>query len=377
MLYELENAPFRQKPSTVTVNKLKNTSNTTCSSQANSEQTFLSVKPNGVTSDKIYGPELPAALMNKLPSVNGIAKNSLNGKNKPESSSSSESDSEVAEKPKQDENCKKTLNTPTKRNTPINGDSSSKSPPPKLQTNNGSLSMPSINHSGISNKCGEEDKKLKSPPASKHPASAPLMNMSSLNSSLTQSQNLPREANKQASKGNYKVASSAQVTKLVPYDMDDSSNCSDESSHSPAEAEPRVTPKATVGNWKVTDANNVADEPSSEGKSWDKKKMQGDRSTVNELLRMSHSGYGAPVSSWNGTRAQLDKEVSNERRENNRKRPLSDTPDQGRNKHQKMNVNGSYKSNPGYNPIQVSYLSYFLPCGLTCGTWETIGYLRH
>lgn len=350
MLYELENAPFRQKPSTVTVSKLKNISNSSCSSQTNSEQTFINVKPNGMTSDKVYGPELPAALINKLPSVNGIAKKSLNGKNKyPESSSSSESDSEIAEKSSQDDNNKAASSTLAKRNTPTNDDGNSKSCPAKLPTSNGSLGMPSTNHSGSSNNSEDEDKKTRSP-VSKHQHSAPLMSMPSLNNSLSQS----HEANKEIAKGDYKVATTAQITKLVPYDMDDSSNCSDESSHSPAEAESHVTPKATAGDWKVTDANNIADEPSSEGKSWNKKKVQGDRSTVNELLRMSHSGYGAPVSSWNGTRAQLDKEVNNERRENNRKRPPSDLSDQGRNKHQKMNTNGSYKSNPGYNPIQVS-----------------------
>lgn len=98
--------------------------------------------------------------------------------------------------------------------------------------------------------------------------------------------------------------------------------------------------------------NPVSQEPSSEGKTWDKKKSETDKSTVNELLRMSHTGYGAPVSSWNGTRAQLDKEVNNERREE-RKRALSDNSDQGRVKHQKINSHGAYKSNPGYNPIQV------------------------
>lgn len=67
---------------------------------------------------------------------------------------------------------------------------------------------------------------------------------------------------------------------------------------------------------------------------------------------MSYSGYGAPVSSWNGTRSQLEKEVNNERRED-RKRALTDNSEQSRPKHQKLNSHGSYKSNPGYNPIQV------------------------
>lgn len=318
MLYELENAPFRQKPATVTINKLKNTSS---ASQSHSEQTFAA--SNGVTSDKVYGPELPAAFANKLPvTVNGIARNG-NGKHS-ESSSSGESDHETSEKPNPDESKK-----------PIsNGTAGSKSP----IKSNGSLNMPSINFSATDDKKPKLAIAYKQTPAAPSPGGA------------------THESSKDVLKADFKVAT--QVMKLVPYDMDDSS---DESSHSPAEAEP----KATAGEWKVTPAHSVAEEPSSEGKSWDKKKAPptGDRGTVNELLRMSHSGYGAPVSSWNGTRAQLDKEVGNERRENNRKRPLADGGEQGRVKHQKVNGNGSYKSNPGYNPIQVGWKNikiYFL-----------------
>lgn len=119
-----------------------------------------------------------------------------------------------------------------------------------------------------------------------------------------------------------------------------------------------------LGEWKVTpytpsnNNNNASQELSAEGRSWERKKSETDRGTVNELLRLSHSGYGAPVSTWNGTRAQLDKEVNNERREE-RKRPLSDNSDQGRAKHPKLNSHGSYKSNPGYNPIQVSHRYVF------------------
>lgn len=69
---------------------------------------------------------------------------------------------------------------------------------------------------------------------------------------------------------------------------------------------------------------------------------------------MSHGGYAAPVSSWNGTRSQLDKEISNEKREQ-RKRAYVDPADQGRVKHLKMNGNTSVGCNSGYNPIQVCY----------------------
>uniref|UniRef100_A0A6P7FG43 Ubiquitin carboxyl-terminal hydrolase 36 n=1 Tax=Diabrotica virgifera virgifera TaxID=50390 RepID=A0A6P7FG43_DIAVI len=76
---------------------------------------------------------------------------------------------------------------------------------------------------------------------------------------------------------------------------------------------------------------------------------KGKKGVVTELFRMSHSGYSAPVSSWNGSRSQLDKEVQNERRED-RKRGLPDSSDQGRTKHIKLG--STFKSNPGYNPVQ-------------------------
>lgn len=121
------------------------------------------------------------------------------------------------------------------------------------------------------------------------------------------------------------------LTKLVPYETDDSS-CSEESTH---DNEYRVSTKAAVGEWKVTSTESH-------------KKQDG---TINELFKMSHSGYSAPVASWNGTKAQLTKEISNERREE-RKRSFSDSLDQGKVKHQKTNNNSPFKSNPGYNPVQ-------------------------
>lgn len=335
MLYELESAPFAQKPSTVVNNKMKNNSSNSCSS--NIEQSLISVKSNGISSNKVvYGPQLPSNLINKLPTMNGTT---TNGKNKHgESSSSSESDTEL---PKQ---------TNTKQSSPVksngihtaNGEKQIKSP---LQST--SLSMPSLSTPHASTNGTKENKEYKPPPVPRlQNRTSPAVNR--------ETPSLNKEATKREKDSI--GTNSAQLTKLVPYDMDDSSNCSDESSHSPAEAETCIAPKSTINDWKVTTAAVVAEEPSSEGKSWDRKKVETNRNTVNELLHMSHSGYGAPVSSWNGTRAQLDKEVNNERREE-RKRALSDNSDQGRTKHAKIvNSNGSCKSNPGYNPIQVSCL---------------------
>lgn len=321
MLYELESAPFAQKPSTVTTNKLKtlpsnpsSSSTSSCSTQVNNnnnkEQTFLNnnIKQNGITSGKVYGPELPAS-MNGGVVVNGNGRNDSSS-----SSSSSESDTE-------------TVKSETERVLPA-------------------PSMPLLT-SKIPEKpsAPRDDINTKSPPVLK-PQNRP--SSSSFKSTTT-------------------AASAPVLTKLVPYEMDDSSNCSDESSCSRAETDTtRITTKAaTVGEWKVTafipsstattTTTTTQETQSSEGgKSWERKKSE-NSTTVGELMRMSHSGYGAPVSTWNGTRAQLDKEVNNERREE-RKRALCDNSEpQGRGpKHPKLNnSHGSYKSNPGYNPIQV------------------------
>lgn len=296
MLYELESAPFAQKPSTITTNKLKTlpgnpscstSSSSSCSTQVNKkEQTFVTIKPNGITSDRVYGPELPAS-MNGM--VNG------NGKNESSSSSSSESETEPTSPVVKSGGTERLLPAP---------------------------SMPLI--SKISEKTPTRDGR-KSPPILK-PQYRPLP-----------------------------AKTTAPV--LVPYEMDDSSNCSDESTTSEA----RITPKATMGEWKVTTFIPTAaqpQQPPEEGKScWERKKSESSAAAaaVGELLRLSHTGYGAPVPSWNGTRAQLDKEVNNERREE-RKRALSDSGEQqGRAKLPKLNNSHPvvYKSNPGYNPIQV------------------------
>lgn len=331
MLYELESAPFAQKPSTVVNNKVKNNSSNSCSS--NSEESLVSVKSNGISSNKVvYGPQLPSNLIDKLPNMNGTT---TNGKNKhSESSSSSESDTEL---PKQIES----KQSPIKSNGVHTANDEKQLKSPQQST---SINKPSLSTSHASTNGTKESKEYKPPPAPRpqNRASPPLNH----EAPCSNKQVTKREKDSIGTNG-------AQLTKLVPYDMDDSSNCSDESSHSPAEAEACIAPKSTINEWKVTAAAAVAEEPSSEGKSWDRKKVENNRNTVDELLRMSHSGYGTPVSSWSGSRAQLDKEVNNERREE-RKRALSDNSDQGRTKHPKVvNSNGSYKSNPGYNPIQV------------------------
>lgn len=84
-------------------------------------------------------------------------------------------------------------------------------------------------------------------------------------------------------------------------------------------------------------------------------------SAVGELLKMSHTGYSAPVNSWAGTRAALDKEVNEERREERKRLTTCDEMDRGRVKHIKTtNENNSNYSNPGYNRLQVSEFAFLV-----------------
>lgn len=137
---------------------------------------------------------------------------------------------------------------------------------------------------------------------------------------------------------------------MVPYD-DESSSSDDVSVE---EVDSRISTKAAGGEWKVTSTTDTIDSSSPDSKNnWNKKNSAKEKSsTVTELLKMSHSGYGAPVNSWNGSRAQMEKDIISERRED-RKRTLADNADQGRVKHVKLNSN-NFKANAGYNPIQVS-----------------------
>ncbi|EFA00157.1 ubiquitin carboxyl-terminal hydrolase 36 [Tribolium castaneum] len=290
MLYELESSPFT-KSNNGTNNKIK----PPLSPEANTSNNTSKASLNGIgfTSDKVYGPELPPDRVEKK--INGVNPTPVTNGNGNHSESSGTSDSEP-------ENPQK---SPQKENKPV----ATPPLPPKK-------SMPSINN--------EET------------AKSPLMQKNRTLSPRNTNSTTPISSTNAEKKGSFQPV----TTKLVPYETDDSS-CSDESNQSPQDVEYRVSTKAAVGDWKVTST-----EPTTQSKSWGEKKQDG---TVSELFKMSHSGYSAPVSSWNGTRSQLDKEISNERRED-RKRALSDNSDQGKVKHQKLN--NSYKSNPGYNPVQ-------------------------
>lgn len=78
--------------------------------------------------------------------------------------------------------------------------------------------------------------------------------------------------------------------------------------------------------------------------------------TMRHLQSVSHRGYGAPVSSWNGTHSTLSRQVFEERRDE-RKRALeaTDEMDRGRNKKVKKfhHYNNRFNnSRNGYNPFQ-------------------------
>lgn len=145
------------------------------------------------------------------------------------------------------------------------------------------------------------------------------------------------------------------LTKLVPYEVNDSSSSSSSEDSPPASnqwnnsSNNTISTKATVGTWQVSPTHNKVIGPSLHGQTgW-----KGRSEPVNELIRMSHEGYTAPVSTWNGNRAQLDRQIANERREE-RKRCMMDNSDRGRIKHARGNNSISFQySAPGYNPFQV------------------------
>ncbi|XP_013172438.1 PREDICTED: ubiquitin carboxyl-terminal hydrolase 36 isoform X1 [Papilio xuthus] len=77
--------------------------------------------------------------------------------------------------------------------------------------------------------------------------------------------------------------------------------------------------------------------------------------TARHLHGLSHRGYGAPVTTWNGTHSNLSRQVFEERREE-RKRALeaTDEMDRGRSKKiKKFHHYNSFNNNRnGYNPFQ-------------------------
>lgn len=249
-------------------------------------------KSSNNSNNKVYGPELPSnhdLLSNRNKNIS--ITNTWNGKSYEKEDSSSENEMEVSSSDQE----KRSNNTPQK-------DVNSKS----VMSNN-STSYSNLNK---------------------------LLPSNHVN-------------NKVESSSNSVVPSIQSMTKLVPYD-DESNSSEESSSNSPVENNSRLSTAAAVGEWKVTSTTNDIENSMSKSE-WSKKKSN---STVNELLKMSHSGYTMSVTSWNGNRAQLESEVINEKKEE-RKRCYIDDEDQGRTKHVKT-VNNHFKSNPGYNPIQVS-----------------------
>lgn len=146
----------------------------------------------------------------------------------------------------------------------------------------------------------------------------------------------------------------ANLTKLVPYEVNDSSSSSSLEESSLAKRNDNndtISTKATAGSWKVSVMHDKVISPSLQGHSGWKSRNE----PVNELIRMSHEGYTAPVTTWNGHRAQLDRQIANERREE-RKRCMIDNDDRGKVKHIRPNNSTSFQySNSSYNPFQVGY----------------------
>lgn len=322
MLYELENAPFAQKTATNSnssctnnknnnnnANKIKMIQSPHRQQQDKDVSSSQTVQINGNTSSKPYGPELPPKLDKQLSGnlISTYKNNSHDGQNKSNSNDSNDS--------------KYNSNVVNNEKATKFGNAAAAAAAAAATTTNSIK----LNGSSKSDNCLNSNNLNK------------LTNGKANNNTKANMNYNKENVTKLNNKNNSINSGSSMCNKLVPYD--DETSSSDESSSSPEENNSRVSTKAAVGEWKVTSTSGTA--------------TVDDKITVNELLKMSHNGYSAPVSSWNGTRAALDKEIANEKRED-RKRSLSDNSDQGRVKHLKTNSNENFKSNPGYNPIQVS-----------------------
>lgn len=150
------------------------------------------------------------------------------------------------------------------------------------------------------------------------------------------------------------VGEHSNITKLVPYEVNDSSSSSSNEESDRCET---ISTKSMVGNWQVSHTNSKVISPSLQGHSsgWKTGRNESTAAaTVEQLIRLSHEGYSAPVSTWNGTRAQLDRQIANERREE-RKRCMMDNNDRGKIKHARGNNGNSFQYNSSYNPFQVSF----------------------
>ncbi|KAL9906295.1 ubiquitin specific peptidase 36 isoform 1-T1 [Glossina fuscipes fuscipes] len=76
-------------------------------------------------------------------------------------------------------------------------------------------------------------------------------------------------------------------------------------------------------------------------------------SAVSEMLKQSHRGYGAPVLSWNGRPAEIEKEIIDEAREQrHRDRQYDDENDIDRGRQKKMKSQINNCRTPDFNPFQ-------------------------
>ena len=143
----------------------------------------------------------------------------------------------------------------------------------------------------------------------------------------------------------YSIVSS--TTKHVTCDDEDDSSVDLDDFTLRIEAPRSVRTKASVNESMVTSTTKGA--PNYRG--WS---AEADRSSaVQQLLKLSHNGYGAvPFIPWNEARVKIERNVDEERGEAN-KRSTGEEGEQGRVKRPKPS-NAGFKSNPGYNPVQVS-----------------------
>lgn len=359
MLYELECPRSTSSPKSPIPTKTSFNNKTISSTEDSAHSITKSSTPSVIPLGNVPSPHLNGTSLqknsvnnhNNFYSQNGSSSNRVTNGVKAQNSTAESSDSSDSE-PETREN-----------GTQIKTSPKSCTNSPKSNTNSPNSSLSSYSSNVNSPKNGFKEDADKCPPSTSLQSSVKKISNNDSNNATNDNKedkkNNPQKINNGSGPKN--------VTKLVPYDVDDSSSSTDDQPINPHHTSQNTLPSTSLSNetlrsqivtkagaWRVSPTNNSFKGPSLEGQAgWNRRQ----RESVSELMHMSHEGYSVPVSTWNGTRAVLDREINNERRED-RKRTMNDSnPDKIKAKQAKHNNNsypGNKSSNPGYNPFQVS-----------------------
>ncbi|XP_055841632.1 ubiquitin carboxyl-terminal hydrolase 36 [Episyrphus balteatus] len=138
-----------------------------------------------------------------------------------------------------------------------------------------------------------------------------------------------------------------QVTNVRPSNSNSTPSTPDKKYRNPFSAVRSASP---VNQKPAPKQSNFISKPSNGFQ----QKPTGERSeVVNELMKQSHRGYGAPVLSWNGNKTELEKEITEEARlQRKREWEEDDENEMDRGRQKKVKAPKPQVGVPGYNPFQ-------------------------